>query len=52
MDDALSKDFSASALDDIAVDAADMNSDLHASATYRAHLVGIMAKRAVHSLGG
>ncbi len=52
MEDALSKDFSASALDDIAVDAADMNSDLHASATYREHLVGIMAKRAVHSLGG
>ena len=52
MEDALSKDFSAGALEGIAVDAADMNSDLHASSAYRAHLVGIMAKRAVLSLGG
>jgi carbon-monoxide dehydrogenase medium subunit len=52
MEDALSKDFSAAALEGIAVDAGDMNSDLHASAAYRAHLVGVMAKRAVQSLGG
>ncbi len=51
MEDALSKNFSAAALDGIAVDAADFNSDLHASSEYRAHLVGVMAKRAVISLG-
>jgi carbon-monoxide dehydrogenase medium subunit len=52
MEDALSKDFSAAALEGIAVDAADLNSDLHASPEYRAHLVGVMARRAIMSLGG
>ena len=52
MEDELGKDFSAGALEGISVDAADMNSDLHASAAYRAHLVGVMARRAVQALGG
>lgn len=52
MEEALAKDFSAKALEGIAVDDADLNSDLHASAAYRAHLVGVMARRAVQSLGG
>lgn len=52
MEKALAKKFSAKALEGIGVDAADMNSDLHASAEYRAHLVGVMAKRAVLALGG
>jgi carbon-monoxide dehydrogenase medium subunit len=52
MEDALAKNFSAGAIEDIAVDAADMNSDLHASSAYRAHLVGVMAKRAIQLLGG
>jgi carbon-monoxide dehydrogenase medium subunit len=52
MEDALAKNFSASALEGIAIGAADLNSDLHASSEYRAHLVGVMAKRAVQSLGG
>src|SRR5262249_54527915 len=38
------------ALDGIAVSAADLNSDAEASAEYRAHLIGVMARRAVQSL--
>lgn len=49
---ALEDSFSAAALDDVAIDAVDLNSDLHASAAYRAHLIGVMAKRAVKALGG
>jgi carbon-monoxide dehydrogenase medium subunit len=44
---ALSKRFDASALDGLAVDAGGLNSDIHASAEYRAHCVTVMAKRAV-----
>lgn len=44
---ALSRSFAASALDGLSVDASGLNSDLHASAEYRAHLVTVMAKRAV-----
>jgi carbon-monoxide dehydrogenase medium subunit len=47
MEAALAKDFSAAALNGIAVPAKDLNSDLHASAEYRAHLITVMAKRAV-----
>jgi carbon-monoxide dehydrogenase medium subunit len=47
MEAALSKSFSAGALNGIVVDAKGLNSDLHASAEYRAHLIGVMAKRAV-----
>jgi carbon-monoxide dehydrogenase medium subunit len=49
---ALNADFSAAALDGLAIEAADLNSDLHASAEYRAHLVEVMAKRAVKSASG
>ncbi len=49
---ALNHRFSADALDDIAVDGSDFNEDLHATAAYRAHLVGVMAKRAVQAAGG
>lgn len=44
---ALSGNFSADALDNLSVNSTDFNSDIHASAAYRAHLVGVMAKRAV-----
>jgi aerobic carbon-monoxide dehydrogenase medium subunit len=47
MEEALSKSFSADAVADIQVPADDLNSDLHASAEYRAHLVTVMARRAV-----
>jgi len=47
MEAALSGNFSAEALDGIGVDASGMLSDIHGSAEYRAHLVKVMAKRAV-----
>ena len=47
MEQALARDWSAAALQGLAVPATDMQSDLHASAEYRAHLVGVLARRAV-----
>jgi carbon-monoxide dehydrogenase medium subunit len=44
---ALSSGFSADAIKDLSVSPADLNSDIHASAEYRAHLVRVMAQRAV-----
>jgi carbon-monoxide dehydrogenase medium subunit len=46
---ALASNFSAAALDNLSVSADDLNSDIHASAEYRAHLVKVMAKRAVQA---
>jgi len=51
MEAALSSNFSAGALDGIAVSAGNLNADIHASADYRAHLVTVMAKRAVAAAG-
>lgn len=47
MEAALGKSFAADALAGIQTDEAEMSSDLHGSAAYRAHLVGVMAQRAV-----
>jgi len=47
MEDALSKSWSPQAIKDIVVRASDLQTDLHASAEYRAHLVMVMAQRAV-----
>jgi len=47
---ALAAGLSADALDGLTVDPADMNADLHASAEYRAHLVKVMAKRAIAAI--
>jgi carbon-monoxide dehydrogenase medium subunit len=47
MEQALSSNFSPDAIAKIATPADGMNSDIHASAEYRAHLVGVMARRAV-----
>jgi len=44
---ALSANFSPAALDGITTPADGLNSDIHGSAAYRAHLIGVMAKRAV-----
>ncbi|HSI01522.1 MAG TPA: xanthine dehydrogenase family protein subunit M [Reyranella sp.] len=47
MEDALAKSFSSDAIKDIKVPADGLNSDIHGSAEYRAHLVTVMARRAV-----
>ncbi|MBD25618.1 MAG: carbon monoxide dehydrogenase [Candidatus Marinimicrobia bacterium] len=50
MEAALSKSFTAEAINNIPISAKDLNEDLHATAGYRAHLVGVMAQRAVGSI--
>jgi len=44
---ALNREFSAAAVANISIDAADLNSDLHASAAYRAHMIKVQTQRAV-----
>lgn len=50
MEQALEKDFKPSCLEKIAIDDEDFNDDIHASAQYRAHLVTVMARRAVKDI--
>ncbi|MEQ9561696.1 MAG: xanthine dehydrogenase family protein subunit M [Woeseiaceae bacterium] len=52
IEEALAKDFRESALDGASLDATDLNSDMHASAEYRAHMVLVMARRAVTAASG
>ncbi len=47
MENALSSNWSADAIAGIVVPADELNSDVEADADYRAHLVGVMARRAV-----
>jgi len=47
MEAALGKSWAPDAVANVKVAASGLNSDIHASAEYRAHLVGVMAKRAV-----
>lgn len=49
MEEALSRNFAPEALDGISAPPDEMNSDIHADAAYRAHLVGVMARRAVQA---
>jgi carbon-monoxide dehydrogenase medium subunit len=46
-ENAIAQNFAPAAIDGLSVDAGGLNSDLHASAEYRAHLIKVMAKRAV-----
>jgi aerobic carbon-monoxide dehydrogenase medium subunit len=48
-EEALKKRFAAKSLDGLSAPADNLNSDLHADAQYRAHLIGVMARRAVEA---
>lgn len=48
---ALANGLSADAVAGVTISADGLNADIHASAEYRAHLVGVMAKRAVAACG-
>lgn len=52
MEDALQRSFAPDSIAEVSVAAENLNSDLHASAEYRAHLVTVMAKRAVATAMG
>ncbi len=47
LEQALSRNFSPEAVAGVQVDASELNGDLHGSAEYRAHLIGVMTQRAV-----
>ncbi|MEW6091113.1 MAG: carbon monoxide dehydrogenase, partial [Pseudomonadota bacterium] len=51
MEQALSKNWSPDAVAGIKVSANGLNADLHGTAEYRAHLITVMAKRAVAAAG-
>ena len=51
MENALRESFTPSAVAGILVPADELNSDIHASAEYRAHMVTVMARRAVAAAG-
>ena len=44
----LKKRFAAKSLDGMSIPATGMNADIHASPEYRAHLVTVLAKRALN----
>lgn len=50
LEDALAKSFSADAAKAVKIDPKHLNSDLHGSAAYRAHLVSVLAARAVAAM--
>ena len=51
MEAALAKSFAANALTGITVDPKALSGDMHAAADYRAHLINVMAQRAVAMVG-
>ena len=52
LEQALGQSFTPQAAAGVPTDPADMNGDLHGSAEYRAHLIGVMAKQAVAQATG
>ncbi len=50
MEQALASNLSPDAIANVTTPAGEMNADIHGSAEYRAHLVGVMAKRALAKL--
>ena len=52
LEDTLKRNFSPDACDGISVSAATLNSDIHGSAEYRAHLIPVLARRAVQQALG
>tara|TARA_Y100000590_G_scaffold199729_1_gene226850 strand:+ start:22 stop:807 length:786 start_codon:yes stop_codon:yes gene_type:complete len=49
IEEALSSNFSPAAIDSASISSKGLNSDIHASAEYRAHIIKVMAKKAVSS---
>ena len=49
IEEALSSNFSTSAIDSVNISSKGFNADIHASAEYRAHIIKVMAKKAVSS---
>lgn len=49
---ALAKSFTPDAVKDVAIDASDISSDLHASSAYRAHLIKVQTQAAVRQANG
>lgn len=47
LEDALNQSFTAASAAGVKIDASDLNSDLHASAAYRANLISVLTQRAV-----
>jgi len=51
LEEALARTFSPDAVESVEVEPEDLMADIHATAAYRAHLVGVMTKRAVAAAG-
>lgn len=50
LENALAKSFTPAAAKGVNIDSSGLNNDLHGSAEYRAHLIGVMASRAVAAM--